>query len=91
MIYLQQELELSWKLLEALEQEKRLELEFGGAVSDMCIRHIQFARGLQERIRDRRALLETVLELLTDSDGKMGEAVAGSVELLDAGSIATMS
>lgn len=86
--FLRQELLLSQQLLEALERQKRLELETGGAVSTRCSCHIQFAREFQERTRERRMLLEAALDLLADAEWKMEEAVADSVEQLDAGSIA---
>ncbi len=87
--FLRQELLLSQQLLEALERQKRLELEIGGAVSTLCFRHIRFAREFRERTRDRRMLLETALELLADAEWKMEAAVADSVELLDAGMVGT--
>lgn len=89
MVYLRQELELSKLLLEQLDQEKHLQLEIGGEVSALCLQHIRYAQELEARIRSRKALLENVIELLADAEGRMGEKVSDGLELLGLGSIGT--
>lgn len=89
MVYLRQELELSQQLLEQLNRKRRLEVEFCGEVSTLCLQHIRFAQELEARIRGRKALLENVIELLADAEGRMGEKVSDGLELLGLGSIGT--
>lgn len=87
MIYLRQELALSQQLLEQLEKQLQLQMELTGFVPDVYIRHIQFARDLQERIRERRNLLEHVTELMWDAEWTLSEAVSNGLELLDERSV----
>ena len=89
MLYLRQEIELTSRLQEQLEQEKHLQLVMGGEVSSLCLQHIRFAQELEARIRGRKALLENVIELLADAEGRMGRKVSDGLELLGLGSIGT--
>ena len=81
MLYLRQETELTCRLQEQLEQEKHLQLVIGGEVSDLCLQHIRFAQELEAQIRGRKALLENVIELLADAEGRMGEKVSAQVSV----------
>ena len=89
MVYLRQELEVSQQLLEQLNRKKQLEVEFYGEVSPLCLQHIRFSQELEARIRGRKALLENVIELLADAEGRMGEKGSDGLELLGLGSIGT--
>lgn len=87
MIYLRQELDLSKQLLDRLREQQQIQMELNGIVPDIYDRHIQFARDLQERIREREKLLEHVAELMGDAEWKLSEAASAGLELLEERSI----
>lgn len=80
--YLRQELEISRQLLDQLERLRTEEIAVNGTASVLCLRHICFVKELQDRIQERKALLENAADSLREAYGVLSEATSSSLQIV---------